>query len=114
MAYACSGFAALVYQISWTRLLALHLGQTTAAAATVVAAFMGGMAFGAYAAGRLAPRLTPRATLVGYALLEGVVIVTALGLPSVLSALQPLLAWRTVTFQVRHSRGCVWRSAFFC
>ena len=93
MAYACSGFAALVYQISWTRLLALHLGQTTAAAATVVAAFMGGMAFGAYAAGRLAPRLTPRATLVGYALLEGVVIVTALGLPSVLSALQPLLAW---------------------
>src|SRR2546422_7135108 len=50
--YACSGAAALVYEVVWTRLLTLQLGHTVAAASTVLAAFMGGLAIGAWIAGR--------------------------------------------------------------
>jgi len=32
--YACSGFAALVYELAWTRLLTLYMGHGTAAAST--------------------------------------------------------------------------------
>ena len=54
LAYACSGLAGLVYEVSWTRLLTLYMGHTTAAASTVVAAFMGGLAGGAALGGRIA------------------------------------------------------------
>ena len=50
--YAASGAAALVYEVTWTRLLTLQLGHTVAAASTVLAAFMGGLALGAWIAGR--------------------------------------------------------------
>ena len=46
-AYTCSGFAGLVYEVAWTRLLTLYMGHSTAAVSTVVAAFMGGLAAGA-------------------------------------------------------------------
>ena len=46
--YAASGAAALVYEVAWTRLLTLNLGHTVAAASTVLAAFMGGLALGAW------------------------------------------------------------------
>ena len=32
LAYACSGLAGLIYEVSWTRLLTLYIGHTTAAA----------------------------------------------------------------------------------
>ena len=52
LAYICSGLAGLVYEVSWTRLLTLYIGHTTAAAAAVVAAFLGGLAVGAASGGR--------------------------------------------------------------
>jgi len=58
--YAASGAAALVYEVAWTRLLTLQLGHTVAAASTVLAAFMGGLALGAWVAGRV--RLKPDTT----------------------------------------------------
>jgi len=86
--YAASGAAALVYEVTWTRLLTLQLGHTVAAASTVLAAFMGGLALGAWAAGRLrAPSLR------AYAILELVVAVAALLLPFALAASIPALAW---------------------
>src|SRR2546421_10593973 len=104
--YAASGAAALVYEVAWTRLLTLQLGHTVAAASTVLAAFMGGLAIGAWLAGsfdslaRSAPEhqlaqdrrfaLTP---LRVYAALEIVVALTALVLPLALSATVPVLAW---------------------
>lgn len=93
LAYACSGLAGLIYQVTWTRLLTLHMGHTTAAAGTVVAAFMGGLAGGAFLGGRLASRLTARQALYGYVGLECLVALIALLLPLELSALTPLLAW---------------------
>ncbi len=51
--FAVSGAAALIYEVVWTRLLTLHLGHGLAAASAVLAAFMGGLAAGAGAAGRV-------------------------------------------------------------
>ena len=79
--------------MSWTRLLTIHIGHTTAAASTVVAAFMGGLALGAAIAGRAAARLTLRQCLYAYAILEGSVAVIALVLPIELRATTPLLKW---------------------
>jgi spermidine synthase len=41
-----SGFAALVYEVLWFRQLGLIFGNTVHAAATVLAAFMVGLALG--------------------------------------------------------------------
>src|SRR3954466_10987254 len=93
VAYTCSGLAGLVYQVSWTRLLTLYIGHTTAAASAVVAAFLGGLAIGAAAGGAVASRLTARQSLYAYAGLEVGVGVAALLLPLELAALTPLLEW---------------------
>src|SRR2546421_7019798 len=86
--YAASGAAALVYEVTWTRLLTLQLGHTVAAASTVLAAFMGGLALGAWLAGR-----TSRRGLHPYAALEILIALWALILPFVLGAMVPTLAW---------------------
>jgi len=54
--YFLSGFSALVYEVLWSRMLGLVLGTTVAAWATVLAAYMGGMALGAVWGGRFADR----------------------------------------------------------
>ena len=86
-----SGAAGLIYEVAWTRLLALRLGHTTAAAATVAGAFMGGLAVGAAAGGWLASRVSSRRALQLYAAVELLVILVALTLPRQLEAATPLL-----------------------
>ena len=54
-----SGFAALVYEVSWNRQLGLLFGPTTHAAAVVLAAHFGGMAIGYAVGGRIANRVCP-------------------------------------------------------
>ncbi len=54
-----SGFAALVYEVSWNRQLGLLLGHTSRAAAVVLAAYFGGMAIGYAVGGRIANRICP-------------------------------------------------------
>ena len=56
IAVGVSGFAALVYEVAWTRLLALVIGPTTYAFATMAAAFVGGLAIGSAAGTRAARR----------------------------------------------------------
>jgi len=95
--YTASGAAALVYEVTWTRLFSLQLGHTVAAASTVLAAFMGGLAIGAWLAPRAIgardPRADARALLRAYATLEILVAMSALLLPFALRAAVPLLAW---------------------
>jgi spermidine synthase len=86
--FCASGAAALIYQVTWVRLLTLALGHTVAAASTVLAAFMGGLAVGAWAAGRAS---AVRAPLVLYAALELLIAATAIALPHLLAAFDPLL-----------------------
>jgi spermidine synthase len=93
IAYTCSGFAGLVYEVSWTRLLTLYIGHTTAAASAVVAAFLGGLATGAAGGGVAASRLTPFRALQTYVGLELLVALFALALPFEMHALTPLLRW---------------------
>src|SRR5258705_7135318 len=88
--YFCSGFAALIYEVSWTRLATLYMGHTTAAASTVVAAFMSGLAGGAAIGGAVASRIRPAQALLAYVVLEGAVILLALALPWELKALTPV------------------------
>jgi len=90
--FAVSGAAALIYEVVWTRLLTLHMGHGLAAASAVLAAFMGGLAVGAGAAGRYAGRLSPTRALAVYAGLEIAIAGLALLLPLLLLAVQPLLA----------------------
>lgn len=92
IAYACSGLAGLVYEVTWTRLLTLYIGHTTAAASAVVAAFLGGLAIGAAAGGRVASGLKPRQCLQAYVGLEIAVVVCALLLPIELQLLRPVLS----------------------
>ena len=90
--FAVSGAAALIYEVVWTRLLTLYLGHGLAAASAVLAAFMGGLAAGAGAAGRIAGRLTPARALRVYAGLEIAIALLAVLLPFALIAVRPLLA----------------------
>src|SRR5207249_3372305 len=53
-----SGVARLVYQIAWARYLALFLGHTSYAVVAVLVAFMGGLALGNAALGRLVDGLS--------------------------------------------------------
>lgn len=93
LAYTCSGLAGLVYEVTWTRLLTLHLGHTTAAGSAVVGAFLLGLAGGATFMGRRARALSPMAALRTYAAFELGVGVVALLLPLALDALGPVLTW---------------------
>jgi spermidine synthase len=56
--FVFSGFAALVYQTAWTRQFAIVFGTSELAIATVLAAYMGGLALGAVLAEKLLPRVT--------------------------------------------------------
>ncbi|MGE0040029.1 MAG: fused MFS/spermidine synthase [Vicinamibacterales bacterium] len=89
--FAVSGAAALVYEVTWTRLLTLQMGHGVAAASTVLAAFMGGLAAGAAAGGRIGGRLSPARALATYAGLEAAIAAIALLLPLGLAATRPLL-----------------------
>ena len=90
--YLLSGAAALLYEVAWLRLLTLSMGHTTAAVGTVLAAFMGGLAAGAWIAGLTTPDLAPRRALRIYAALECAVALCALAMPLALGATRPLLA----------------------
>ena len=89
--YACSGAAGRLDEIVWTRLLSLHMGQTVAATATVLAAFMGGLAVGAFAGGAAAARLASSAALRAYAFLEVAIAAYAAGVPAALGQFDRLL-----------------------
>jgi spermidine synthase len=62
-----SGFAALLYQVIWQRLLVLFSGADLYSVTIIVASFMGGMGVGHLAGGHVADRVTPRSALLCFA-----------------------------------------------
>ena len=78
-----SGLAALIYELLWFRQLGLVFGNTVQAAATVMTAYMAGLALGAHIAGRRAPTLTRPARAFG--LLELGIGLYALIVPALLA-----------------------------
>ena len=91
--YLLSGAAALLYEVVWLRLLTLSMGHTSRAVGILLAAFMGGLAVGAWTAGRSASSMTPPRALRAYAVLEAFIATCALILPALLAAAHPILQW---------------------
>ena len=74
--FALSGFCGLVYESIWAYYLKLFVGHAAYAQTVVLVVFIGGMAIGAWAAGRAAAR-TP-SPLLAYAIVEAIVGLFAL------------------------------------
>jgi len=86
-----SGSCGLVYEILWLKMLNLVIGSTVFAAATVLSAFMGGLALGSYLAGRFGRKITNPIRI--YALLEGGIGLYALALPVLIAGSEPLFRY---------------------
>jgi spermidine synthase len=80
--FVLSGFAALLYQTAWMRQFSVVFGTSELAVATVLSAYMAGLALGAWVAGRIVDRIT-RPVLV-YGVLEALIAVSALCVPLLL------------------------------
>lgn len=82
--FLAGGAAALIDEVTWFQLLALHAGGTSRAMAAVLATFMAGLGAGAI----LAPRLgRSRRPMVVCAVLEAAIGVCALAMPALLPAI---------------------------
>lgn len=72
-----SGFAGLIYEVAWVKLLSLLFGSTTLAVSTILAVYFGGLALGSLIFGRWADR-RPRNLVRAYALVEFAVAIACL------------------------------------
>ncbi len=72
-AFFASGLAALVYQVAWQRILALHTGVGIYSVAVIVAAFLAGLGIGSHLGGRLSLGLSRARALFGFGVLEAAV-----------------------------------------
>lgn len=91
-----SGFTGLVYEVVWSRMLVLVMGNTTMATSTILAAFMGGLALGSYFWGRFIEKGGVSGLAV-FGWLEIGVGVYALAFPALMQVASPLEIWLTVT-----------------
>jgi len=78
-AFFLSGFAALLYQVVWQRMLVLFSGADVYASTLIVAAFMAGLGIGHLAGGVGADRLSRRNALIAFAVAELCIGVFSLG-----------------------------------
>lgn len=81
-----SGAIGLLYEVVWARMLTQIFGNTTHAIATVLAAFMAGLALGSYVFGRLVD--ARRNAFLAYGLLEGGVGLYGLLIPTLFALTQ--------------------------
>ena len=82
VAVGVSGFAAMTYQVAWTRVITLSIGSVTYSFPLIVGAFIGGLAVGAAVIGRLGDRP-------GFA--PGLLVACQLGIAGLAAATIPLL-----------------------
>ncbi len=83
-----SGICGLIYEVVWTRMLTLVMGNTVFATSTVLAAFMGGLALGSSVFGRMVDR--SGSPLKFYGLLELLLGIYCLILPFLLQGMLPV------------------------
>src|SRR5262245_59479992 len=89
-----SGASALVYEVTWVRLLSLGFGVSVYAISAVLTAFMGGLALGGWLFGRAAAsRAEPGALLRLYALIQLGAGLCALLVPLAIAQLTGLYVW---------------------
>lgn len=85
-----SGFAALLYQTAWMRQLSTVFGTSELAVATVLAAYMAGLAFGAAIAARFVDAI--RKPVLVYGVLEAAIAISAIAVPYLLALAGSLYA----------------------
>jgi len=83
-----SGATALIYEVLWSKYLALMFGSTVQAQTVVLAVFMGGLALGNHLFGKLADRMAQ--PLAGYGYLEGAIGLYAFFFPQLHRAAEAL------------------------
>lgn len=88
--FFCSGFAALVYEVAWVRLLTRLLGHSQYSVTAVLAAYMGGLALGSWVIGRRVDR--SRRALAWYGMLELAVALAAVLVPFAVGGLESAYA----------------------
>ncbi len=76
--YALSGFAALLFEVTWTRALTLAIGSTAYAFTLVLMAFIGGLAIGAALAARQVDRIADPGKL--FAIVQILIAAMSIGL----------------------------------
>ena len=91
LCFFLSGFAALLYQMAWMRQLSVEFGTSELAVATILAAYMAGLALGAAIAARLMDRI--RRPILVYGVLEATIALSAIGVPFLLQLAGVAYAW---------------------
>lgn len=86
-----SGVVGLVYEIAWLRQFRFIMGNTVYTTATVLTAFMGGLALGSFLCGRIVDRL--RRPLRAYGVIEILVGFYAAAVPLLMWPADPLYGW---------------------
>ena len=106
-----SGFAGLIYELLWTRMMVKIIGCAPFAVSIILTIFMGGLGLGSYLAGRIIDRIQqPLALVKVYGLLELVIGVYALLIPLVLTAFKPL---QTILYNGLYDRFMVYHLVTF-
>lgn len=109
VAFALSGLAALVYEVAWTRVIALLIGPSTYAFALMLSCFLIGLALGSGLAARWIDRWRAKATRVMAYTLAGASI-SAIALVPALSAAVPFV--REITRQHSQSFSALYAAYF--
>jgi spermidine synthase/tetratricopeptide (TPR) repeat protein/MFS family permease len=89
LVFFVSGSSGLIYEVAWTRTIRLFVGSTTLSHTIVLAAFMGGLALGAWIAGGRADRAARPLRV--YGILELAIGAYGLLVPFLVRALGPAL-----------------------
>lgn len=87
-----SGFCALVYEVVWSRMLVLVMGNTTLAAATILTAFMAGLSLGGFYWG-VRVDSARRSPLFLFGCLEAGIGLSAIVVSQAIWMIAPLGAW---------------------
>jgi spermidine synthase len=66
LAFFFSGFAALIYEVTWTRLLSLTIGTSLYAFSIILGAFLMGLGVGSYLIGKYADRVSAPVSLFAF------------------------------------------------
>ncbi|MBN2371291.1 MAG: fused MFS/spermidine synthase [Vicinamibacteria bacterium] len=97
-----SGASALVYQVGWQRILALHSGVGIYSIAIIVSAFMAGMGLGSSLGGVASARFSPRQALLLFAVIE--LAIAAFGV------LSPVVFYDLLYLRAAWLYGSLWRA----
>jgi spermidine synthase len=92
--FLLSGLCSLVYEVVWSRMLVLVMGNTTLATSTILASFMAGLSLGSWYWGRFIES-HPGRPLAVFGGLEAGVGVLALLFPLIIKAIVPVEMWLT-------------------